>query len=197
MLVLDQNLRISNQSCFDDCQLHNDRGQEGDRIIQKIGNNKPRYQPVGDSTRVPWYVIGVIHSMEAGCSFKHHLHNGDPLNARTIHVPAGRPPTRRGRLLAGNPPFTWETSAIDAIKLEGFDHWADWSIPGICYKLERYNGIGYRAHHVNSPYLWGGSNQYTRGKYVQDGVFSIIAVSRQIGAMVLLKLMNGKGMIDL
>ena len=65
------------------------------------------------------------------------------------------------------------------------------------YKLEKYNGIGYRAHHVNSPYLWGGSNQYTRGKYVQDGVFSITAVSMQIGAMVLLKLMNNKGMIVL
>lgn len=190
MLMFDQKLRISYQSCFDNCQLNNDRRQESDRIIQKIANNKSRYQPVADSTRVPWYVIGVIHSMEAGLSFGCHLHNGDSLNARTVHVPAGRP-------LAGNPPFTWEESARDAIRLEGFDHWTDWSIPGICYKLEKYNGIGYRAHHLNSPYLWGGSNLYTRGKYVQDGVFSITAVSRQIGAMVLLKLMNGKGMIDL
>ena len=75
MLVLDQKLRISYQSCFNNCQLHNDRRYEGDRIIQKIADNKSRYQPVADSTKVPWYVIGVIHSMEAGLSFNHHLHN--------------------------------------------------------------------------------------------------------------------------
>jgi len=190
MLMLDQNLRISYQSCFDKCQLNKNRRQDGDTTIQKIANNQSRYQSVSHSTTVPWYVIGVIHSMEASLSFRCHLHNGDPLNARTIHVPAGRP-------LAGNPPFTWEDSATDAIRLQGLDHWNDWSIPGICYKLEKYNGLGYRAHHINSPYLWGSSNQYTSGKYVRDGVFSITAVSRQIGAMVLLKLMNNKGMIVL
>src|SRR5690349_17054127 len=101
MLVLDQNLRISYQWCFDNCTLNKNRGRDGDTIIQRIANNQSRYQSVADSTRVPWYVIGVIHSMEAGLSFKCHLHNGDPLNARTIHVPAGRP-------AAGDPPFTWE-----------------------------------------------------------------------------------------
>jgi len=188
MFILDQNLRISYWACFDNCTLNSSREKEGDATIQKIVNNRSRYQPVADSTRVPWYVIGVIHSMEASLNFKCHLHNGDPLNARTIHVPAGRP-------VAGDPPFTWEYSATDAIRLQGLDRWNDWSVPGICYQLEKYNGTGYRAHHINSPYLWGSSNQYTSGKYVQDGVFSPTAVSRQIGAMVLLKLMNGKGMI--
>ena len=188
MLVHDQNLRISYQLCFDNCQLNSDREGDTDVIIQKITNNQLRYQSVSDVVGVPWYVIAVIHNMEASLSFKCHLHNGDPLNARTTHVPAGRP-------LAGNPPFTWEDSSIDAIRLEELDHWNDWTIPGICYKLEKFNGTGYRAHHINSPYLWGSSNQYSSGKYVQDHVFSITAVSKQIGAMVILKRMEQKGTI--
>jgi len=39
-------------------------------------------------------------------SFKLHLHNGDPLTARTVNVPKGRPKT-------GQPPFAWGISAKD------------------------------------------------------------------------------------
>jgi hypothetical protein len=34
------------------------------------------------------------------------------------------------------------------------------------------NGFGYRAHGINSPYLWSYSNQYHAGKFVSDGVYS-------------------------
>jgi lysozyme family protein len=127
-------------------------------------------------------VVGIIHSLEASCDFTRHLHNGDPLTARTTHVPAGRPRT-------GRPPFTWEASAIDALTLQGFASWKDWSVAGTLYKLEAYNGFGYRDHHrtVPSPYLWSFSNHYTRGKYVADGRFSPTAVSQQCGAAVLLR----------
>src|SRR5439155_371250 len=133
-------------------------------------------------------VVAVIHSMEAGGDFTRHLHNGDPLTARTTHVPAGRPRT-------GKPPFTWEASAIDALTYQGFGNWKDWSVPGTLYKLEGYNGFGYRDHHpqVLSPYLWSFSNHYARGKYVADGRFSQTAVSQQCGAAVLLKRLQEGG----
>jgi lysozyme family protein len=64
----------------------------------------------------------------------------------------------------------------------------DWSIEGILFQLEAYNGWGYRNHHgINTPYLWSGSNQYTSGKYVADGKFDPTAVSKQIGGALLLK----------
>ena len=63
-----------------------------------------RYQGLGQRLGIPWQFIAIIHSLECGCDFKLHLHNGDPLTARTVQVPAGRP-------VAGNPPFTWEASA--------------------------------------------------------------------------------------
>jgi lysozyme family protein len=157
-----------------------------DQMVRRISSNKARYQKVAKALGMPWYVVGIIHSLEAGGDFTKHLHNGDPLTARTTHVPAGRP--KRGK-----PPFRWEASAIDA--LSGFRGWKDWSLPGTLYKLEGYNGFGYRDHHpkVPSPYLWSFSNHYTKGKYVADGKFSPTAVSQQVGAAVLLKRLSGGG----
>jgi lysozyme family protein len=156
------------------------------QLVARINASRPRYQKVGKALGIPWYVVGIIHSLEAGGDFTRHLHNGDPLTARTTHVPAGRPKT-------GKPPFTWEQSAIDALRGQGLATWKDWSVPGTLFQLEGYNGFGYRDHHPNvpSPYLWSFSNHYTRGKYVADGRFSPTAVSQQVGAAVLLKQLSG------
>jgi lysozyme family protein len=189
MLILNQDLKESYLSIFEACKVNENCLTEVNQILQKISANRARYESVSSVLTVPWYVIAVIHSLEASLNFNCHLHNGDPLTRRTVHVPAGRP-------VSGNPPFTWEESAMDALRLEGLDHWTDWSLPGISYKLERYNGIGYRAHGTNSPYLWGGSNMYISGKYIQDNVFSTNAVSKQIGGLVLIKCMIDKKIID-
>ena len=75
--------------------------------------------------------------------------------------------------------------------------WSDWSIGGICYKLEGFNGWGYRAQKINSPYLWSYSNLYTSGKYIADKKWSKAAVSRQCGAAVILRRMSELSAIDL
>jgi len=174
--------RQSYELLYESCLVRPKRQAAVGQLAARINANKARYAKVGKALGVPWYVVGIIHSLEAGGDFSRHLHNGDPLTARTTHVPAGRPPT-------GKPPFTWEQSATDALRLRGMDRWKDWSIPGTLYELEGYNGFGYRDHHPNvpSPYLWSFSNHYTRGKYVADGRFSATAVSQQVGAALLLK----------
>jgi hypothetical protein len=90
----------------------------------------------------------------------------------------------------GKPPFPWEESAIDALQLKSLHTWNDWSIAGMLFQFERYNGFGYRPHGINSPYLWSFSNHYTKGKFVKDGVFNENAGSKQIGAAVLLRRMS-------
>lgn len=149
-------------------------------LAQKIARNKERYLAVERATGVPWPVVGVIHARESGCDFKTHLHNGDPLSGRTIHVPRGRP-------VAGAPPFTWEASAIDAIRYDGLDKVAKWTIGATARLLEDYNGRGYRNRGLPSPYLWAGTDQYTAGKYVADGKFSATFVDPQPGCMALLQ----------
>ncbi len=154
--------------------------------------NLARYQAIAAITNVPAHVVGIIHNMEASGRFNGHLHNGDPLTARTVQVPAGHP-------RAGSPPFTWETSAIDALTLKHLEQWTDWSVAGIAFVLESYNGFGYRKFHshVKSPYLWSFSTIYSSGKYVADGKWSDTAVSKQCGGMAILKHLVETGRVAL
>ena len=182
MAALTQAGRKQYELLYESCLVRPNRRAAVDQLVAAITKNRPRYAKVGKALGIPWYVVGIIHSLEASGNFTRHLHNGDPLNARTTHVPAGRPKS-------GKPPFTWEQSAIDALRYQGLANWKDWSVPGTLYELEGYNGFGYRDHHptVPSPYLWSFSNHYARGKYVADGRFSPTAVSQQCGAAPLLK----------
>ena len=175
---------------FNRCKIAADKMAEVEEVVQRILQYQNRYAAIAAQSNVPWYVIAVIHNMECGLDFTKHLHNGDSLKRRTINVPAGRPET-------GKPPFTFEESALDALEYDGFTVWSNWSIGGICYKLEGYNGWGYRAHNINSPYLWSYSNLYTRGKFIRDNVWSDKAVSGQCGAAVILRRMSDDGDIDL
>jgi lysozyme family protein len=186
MAALTAGQRRRYELLYESCLCRPNRRATVNNLAKKIRANRARYQKVGRAVGVPWYVVGIIHSLEASCDFTRHLHNGDPLSARTVHVPAGRPQK-------GKPPFTWEQSATDALRLRGLGAWKDWSVPGTLYQLEGYNGFGYRDHHptVPSPYLWSFSNHYTRGKYVADGRFSPGAVSQQVGAALLLKQLVG------
>ena len=189
---LTDNLRAEYQALFRDCDIDPDKSGLVDRLVNQLAGNEARYAKVADDLNIPWYFIAVIHNMESSQDFTRHLHNGDPLTGRTTHVPAGRPKT-------GSPPFAWEASATDALTLKRLNQWQDWSIPGTLYKIEGYNGWGYRNYHahVKSPYLWGYSNHYKSGKYIADGTWSETAVSRQCGAAVLLRRMAERGVVDL
>ncbi|PTY02588.1 hypothetical protein DB346_08550 [Verrucomicrobia bacterium LW23] len=149
-----------------------------------IRRGKERYEAVSEVTGVPWEVVGIIHALECYCDFTRHLHNGDALSARTVRVPAGRPKE-------GKAPFNWEYSAADALEYDMLAGETDWSVPQTLRRLEGYNGLGYRKRGVNSPYLWSGTNHYTRGKFTSDGVYDPKAVSKQIGAAVLLAALQG------
>jgi lysozyme family protein len=157
-----------------------DRHRAIDIQRRKVVSGSASYKAVAAATAVPWAFIGIVHALEAGFDFSRHLHNGDPLNARTVQVPQGRP-------TSGQPPFAWEVSAEDALRGQGLDKVGTWTLPRFLYELERYNGFGYRFRSLPTPDLWSGSNQYERGKFVRDGVFDREAVSTQIGGAVLLR----------
>lgn len=170
---------------WDTLKIDPGRGDEVNAIASRISAGKYRYLQVTAQTGVPWQIVGVIHNMECALSFAKHLHNGDPLTARTRQIPSGRPKT-------GTPPFTWLESAVDAMEIDGFAKWQDWSPEGALYMLERYNGMGYRKRGEDNPYLWAGSNHSDeRGKFVQDGKFDKNAISKQIGVALLLKALWG------
>lgn len=143
-----------------------------------------------NSGRIPWYFIACVHYLECSFSFNKHLHNGDPLTGYTVQVPSGRPK------VGHPPPFTFEESAVDALRFMNFDKVRNWILPFLLRKLEAYNGFGYfKYKKINSPYLWSFSGHYTKGKYVKDGKFDAEAVSQQMGAAVILKRMEERGLI--
>jgi lysozyme family protein len=188
---LTDSLRQEYQQLFDACQVAPQHLADFDGSIAVIRMNQVRYQDVGTPLGIPWYFIAAIHFMESSLNFKCHLHNGDPLTAPTVHDPAGRPP--------GNPPFTWEESATDALTYEGLDKVTDWTLTGTLYRLEAYNGFGYRDVDppIHTPYLWSWSNQYTSGKYVSDHVYDPGKVSEQGGAAVLLRRMADQNILSI
>ena len=163
-----------------------------DKAVADLHDKKTIYQSVADPLGIPWHVVAAIHKLESNQKFTRHLHNGDSLNARTVNVPAGRP-------VEGSPPFSWEESAIDALTRRKLHRVDSWSLPETLYEIEGFNGWGYRKfhQHVKSPYLWGSSNHYIKGKYVADGTWSDTAKSRQIGAAVVIKRMQQQGLIEL
>jgi lysozyme family protein len=115
------------------CETRPEFEKETGRLAGMIRAKREIYESLKLRGHVPWYVIGAIHCMESGLSFQCHLHNGDSLRARTKHVPQGRPAD-------GEPPFTWEESAADALMFAAVDCWNDWTIPGMLYRVEAYNG---------------------------------------------------------
>jgi lysozyme family protein len=169
--------------CFDTCRTRPEHAAEIGKRVTRIMDNANRYKPLAADTKIPWYFIAIVHMMESNTNFATHLHNGDPLTQRTVNVPRGRPTT-------GSPPFTWEASAFDALQFEGYTGLDDWNTATMLYRWERFNGMGYRAHGIFSPYLWSYSNLYEKGRFVKDGVFDPQSVSKQCGAGVLLKAMQ-------
>jgi len=138
---------------------------------------KPRYQAVEAKTGVPWFVIAVIHERESGQNWFANLAQGDPWSRVSVHVPAGRGPFR-----------SWEEAATDALTdcAPYLARNRDWSIGGTLTRLEEYNGLGYAARGIPSPYLWAGTDRYTSGKYVRDGVYDASAIDSQPGCAGLL-----------
>ncbi len=165
--------------------------ESADWHLAMMRQSRARYQRVTAATGVPWHFIAATHALEASFNFRAHLHNGDfPLSARTRQVPSGRPSVWL-------PPSDWESSAKDALRLLGYTGQTDWSLERTLYRLEAYNGLGYRKRGVPTPYLWSFSNHYDRGKFVADGRFSATAKSQQCGAAVMLKLLEDAGEIVL
>lgn len=179
--TLDQ-LRAEYLRLYETCRI---RPRHADTIawyVNRIREGQARYEVLGRDLNIPWKFIAITHSLEASNDFTKHLHNGDPLSARTVRVPAGRLP-------GVNPPYSFTQSAHDAMKMKDYHRQTDWTIEAMLYRWEKYNGWGYRRPSIAipTPYLWSFSEHYTKGKFVRDGVYDPNAVSGQAGAAVLLK----------
>lgn len=157
------------------------RGSEFKSVAKRLVAAKDRYQAVATTTGVPWFVIAVTHERESSQSWSKSLAQGDPWNRVSTHVPKGRGPFE-----------SWEAAAIDALVVcpPYASKWKDWSAGGTMCLLEQYNGLGYAKRGQPSPYVWSGTDQYQRGKYVADGVYDPNVVDSQLGCAGLILAMQ-------
>lgn len=176
-------LLTKNKTRWAACKVNPSKLPLFNSVVNRLNNPTAvaRYKAVEAKTKVPWWFIAVAHEREASQRWDRSLAQGDPWNKRSIHVPAGRGP------------FTsWEDAAVDA--LVNCAPFAaknkDWSAAGALTLLEKYNGLGYSQRGLPSPYIWAGTDQYTKGKYVADGVFNPNTVDSQLGCAGLLKQMK-------
>jgi lysozyme family protein/peptidoglycan hydrolase-like protein with peptidoglycan-binding domain len=164
-------------------KIRSSRADAINQAAHKAINHKDTYKEIEDKTDVPWWFVAVLHSRESSFNFGTYLGNGQALNRVTTIVPKARGPFS-----------SFTEGAIDALRLEGFVGARDWGIAKTLFRLEKYNGFGYRGRGVNSPYLWSGSNIYgppeqRGGKFIGDGSFDPGTVDPQLGAAVILKAM--------
>lgn len=176
-------LITANQTRWQNCHVPADKGPTFAAVANRLTAPaaKLRYQAVEKTTGVPWWFIAVVHEREASQNWNTQLGQGDSLNKKSTHVPKGRGPFS-----------TWEEGAVDALVncAPYASKNTDWTPGGALTMLEKYNGLGYANKGLPSPYVWAGTDQYVKGKYVADGVFDPNAVDQQLGCAGLLKFMN-------
>lgn len=158
------------------CTIRPERLNEVQRICAKIRDNRGRYQAIEIKTGVPWYAIGAIHHKEASLDFRAYLGNGQLIigtGKKSTIVPIGRGPFS-----------SFEEGAIEAL---GNQKGKDWSLGNLLYFLEGYNGFGYRAHGINTPYLYAATTAYSKGGYPRDHFFDPNHVVKNPGCAAIFK----------
>lgn len=147
---------------------------------KKYNENIETYEAIAEEVGLPKELVAALHYRESGCDFDSYMHNGDPLGQVTTHVP-------KGIYFE-----TFEESAIDA--LTGFEEYRDrYGLSADSSDLssmmsfgERYNGMGYFNKGRTNPYLYSGTDAYTTGKYVADGVYDGNFKDKQPGIYLLI-----------
>jgi len=146
---------------------------ECEHVLQKTADrllhDKAVYARIFEATGVPVAVLMALSEREMSGNLHCYLGNGQRLTMRTTIVPKNRgpfPDTIDG-FVAG---------ALDALHLDGLDQITrtaeGWSLPRFAYESELWNGFGYRARGIPSPYVFGGTSVQRPGKFVADHVYS-------------------------
>jgi lysozyme family protein len=165
---------------------------ELDRFKALWAEHRTRYEAVSKETDVPAMLIAAIHYRECSGDFTRYLHQGDPLGKAAVRVPTNIPIFH-----------DWHKAAVHAINMKssirdsvGID--AETRDPvQLATFAEAYNGLGYHNRDRVSPYVYSGTDVYTGGKYVKDGVFSATAKDKQLGVMVMMDSVGGLEGIDM
>lgn len=153
-------------------------------VVNRLLKLESTYKMGEEATAVPWYMIGALDSMECDNHPLGVLHNGELIvgtGKKTKLVPAGRGPF-----------VTKLDSIVDALKYDGL-YGQKMSRGAMLKWAEKYNGMGYKSRGIMSPYVWAGTDRYTKGRFVADRKFDANAVSKRAGVAAIFKELERRG----
>ncbi|MEY3213184.1 MAG: hypothetical protein RIT28_3665 [Pseudomonadota bacterium] len=148
--------------------------------------NKARYAAVSAKSGVPANLIAALHWRESSGNFGTYLHQGDPLGKPAVNWPNNIPVFHK-----------WEDAAIHALGMKSklakdlgmASNTTD--MAAMATYAEYYNGMGYANKGKPSPYVYSGTDQYDKGKYVRDGVYDPNTKDKQLGVVAMIKSIGG------
>jgi len=148
-----------------------------EKFVENWEENKSRYEDVEKKTGKPAELVAALHWREAGGDFDKCLQDGTDLG-KPVQAPASKDKVF----------YTFEDSAEDVLNIDYFKNIevTEGDFDSYLYFAEAYNGFGYRNKGLPSPYIWAGTNNYTSGKYAEDGKLDTDYVDKQPGVAVLL-----------
>ena len=160
--------------CLSGIVIHDSIIKDAMKICRAIFVDYKRYQVVATELDIHPAFIGAIHYMECNRNWSRCLHNGEKWNRVTTLTPKGIGPFA-----------SWEDSTINA--LSTVKKYIEYNIlESYLYAAERHNGFGYYFKGNNSPYIFSGTNKWTKGKFISDGIYDSEARSSQIGIATIL-----------
>lgn len=170
-----------NKARWSKMRIPADKGPAFEAAANRIKANRKIYEEIEKLTGVPWWFIGVVHLRESNLNMATNIANGQRYDRVTTIVPKGRGPFS-----------SFKEAAVDA--LTNCAPYAarnkDWSVGSALALLEKYNGLGYSARSIPSPYIWAWTNQYVKGKFVADHVFDPNVVDSQLGCAGVIKFLG-------
>lgn len=154
-----------------------------EQFIANWDKNKARYEKVSETAGIPPKMIAALHWRESTGDFGTYLHQGDPLGKQAVNEPADIPIFKE-----------WEPAAQHALGLKNSTQRAykidanTTDEAALTSYAERYNGLGYHNYHaMASPYVFSGTDQYSKGKYVGDGDWDANHKDQQLGVLAMMR----------
>ncbi len=143
---------------------------------------RARYEEVARRAGLPAPLVAAIHWRESTGDFNTYLHQGDRLGRPAVHVPRDIPVFH-----------DWTEAAVHALDMKSTLREAmrittqTTDLAALATYAEHYNGLGYHYRGRPSPYVFSGTDQYSRGKFVRDGVYSSRTRDRQLGVVAMIQ----------